>query len=134
MVYVVPATQYMFTALRDCVPAIKWSRHHETSAVPLEQFDKQVSFTDHTPLMYMYTNLTGAGQTIHVPSLDPLSQSDNRMYVKSLLGPLTCSLPRRIFMRMRLSVHERGSRLARLAYPLLIRANKLGSPGITNTH
>ena len=35
--------QYMFTALRDCVPAIKWSRHLETPAVLLEQFDKEVS-------------------------------------------------------------------------------------------
>ena len=35
--------QYMFTALRDCVPAIKWSRHQESPAILLKQFEKEVS-------------------------------------------------------------------------------------------
>ncbi|CAI8002431.1 WASH complex subunit 4 [Geodia barretti] len=34
---------YMFTALRDCVPSIKWSRHQESPAVLLDLFDKEVS-------------------------------------------------------------------------------------------
>ena len=38
------STQYMFTALRDCIPAIKWSRHLESPAVLLDLFDKEVSF------------------------------------------------------------------------------------------
>ena len=34
--------QYMFTALRDCVPTIKWSRHQESPVVLLDLFDKEV--------------------------------------------------------------------------------------------
>ena len=41
--YVFLHVQYMFIALRDCVPTIKWSRHQESPAVLLEMFDKEVS-------------------------------------------------------------------------------------------
>jgi len=36
------SSQYMFAALRDCVPTLKWCKHQESSEVLLGMFEREV--------------------------------------------------------------------------------------------
>ena len=73
--------QYMFTALRDCVPAIKWSRHQESPAILLKQFEEEVSKM--ATYMYMYISLN-PGENFFFPSLTNWSGNKANMYIHVL--------------------------------------------------